>query len=66
MTVTAALPVPEAGGLAGRPPVRVPGAEDVVLAGDWVGPAGLLADAAVASAAAAAAALEPCLLRAAA
>lgn len=38
-----------AGGLAGRPPVAVPGAVGVYVAGDWVGPDGVLVDAAVAS-----------------
>ena len=42
-------PTAETGGLAGRPPVTVPGMPGVHLAGDWVGPDGLLADAALAS-----------------
>ncbi len=46
--VTHLLPTPEQG-LAGRPGVSVPGAEGIYLAGDWVGPCGWLADAAVAS-----------------
>lgn len=37
-----------------RPPVSVPGAPGLFIAGDWVGPEGLIADAAAASAAAAA------------
>ncbi|HLI66826.1 MAG TPA: hypothetical protein VKU90_10725, partial [Caulobacteraceae bacterium] len=41
------------GGLNARPPVAVPNAEGLFLAGDWIGPAGLLADAAAASARAA-------------
>lgn len=49
MTVVSQLPTPERGGLAGRPPVRVPEAPGVLLAGDWVGGEGLLADASVAS-----------------
>ncbi len=48
MTVTHLLPSPE-DGLAGRPGVSVPGADGVYLAGDWVGPTGWLADAALAS-----------------
>ncbi|WCO66641.1 FAD-dependent oxidoreductase [Iamia majanohamensis] len=53
MVVTAALPRAGSGGLAGRPPVAVPGRPRTALAGDWVGPAGMLADAALASGAAA-------------
>jgi phytoene dehydrogenase-like protein len=45
-----ALPTAESGGFAGRPGPRVPGLEDLYLAGDWVGPEGFLADASVASA----------------
>ncbi len=48
MVVTHVLPSPE-GGLAGRPAVGVAGAEGLYLAGDWVGPSGWLADAAVGS-----------------
>lgn len=48
MVVTHVLPRPEHG-LAGRPRVDVPGAEGIYIAGDWVGPMGWLADAAVAS-----------------
>jgi phytoene dehydrogenase-like protein len=48
MVVTHLLPSPERG-LAGRPEVEVPGAEGIYLAGDWVGPSGWLADAAMAS-----------------
>lgn len=51
MTAIAAIPSPEHGGLAGRAPVALPRSPGVFLAGDWVGPEGLLADAAVASAA---------------
>jgi hypothetical protein len=39
------------GGLGGRPDVEVPELPGVFIAGDWVGTEGLLADAAVASAA---------------
>jgi len=35
--------------VAGRPPVAVPGRPGVHVAGDWVGPRGLLADAALSS-----------------
>lgn len=38
------------GGLRGRPDVMAAGVEGVYLAGDWVGPDGMLADAALASA----------------
>ena len=34
-------------GLAGRPPVAVGDVDDVFVAGDWVGPVGMLADAAL-------------------
>ena len=44
------VPKAEAGGLRGRPGPEVPGAPRVFVAGDWVGPSGLLADAALASA----------------
>ena len=37
------------GGLAGRPSVTVSGAPGLLIAGDWVGDEGMLADAAVAS-----------------
>lgn len=44
--------VPQAarGGLAGRTPAQVDGIANLWLAGDWVGPTGMLADAALASA----------------
>ncbi len=45
-----ALPTAEDGGFAGRPDPRVPGLENLYLAGDWVGPEGFLADASMASA----------------
>jgi phytoene dehydrogenase-like protein len=45
MTVTSALPVPEAGGMAGRPTVTSSGEDRVLVAGDWVGPSGNLVDA---------------------
>lgn len=50
-------PRPETGGLAGRPSVALPGLPGVYIAGDWVGPVGLLADASVASGRAAGAAV---------
>lgn len=55
--VAAGLPLAERGGLGGRPAVAVPGHPGVVVAGDWVGDRGLLADAAFASGRAAAAAV---------
>ncbi|HVX61348.1 MAG TPA: FAD-dependent oxidoreductase [Pirellulales bacterium] len=48
-TVTA-----ECGGLGGRPGPELPGIEGVYLAGDWIGPVGMLADASFASGRAAA------------
>jgi glycine/D-amino acid oxidase-like deaminating enzyme len=48
MTVCHALPRPGAG-LGGRPAIDATGTAGVFLAGDWVGSAGLLADAALAS-----------------
>lgn len=50
MLVANALPTPAMGGLGGRPDVAVPHADGVFVAGDWVGPEGLLADASLASA----------------
>ena len=47
--VTADVPGAASGGLAGRTPVTGSGVPGVLVAGDWVGPAGMLADAAVAS-----------------
>ena len=49
MVVSGGRPLAANGGLAGRPSVTVPGAPGLLLAGDWVGEEGLLADAAVAS-----------------
>ncbi|MHB1519579.1 MAG: FAD-dependent oxidoreductase [Acidimicrobiales bacterium] len=48
MTVCHALPRPGPG-LTGRPAIDATGTEGVFLAGDWVGAAGLLADASLAS-----------------
>jgi len=53
MPAISAIPLAAHGGLNARPPVAVPNAEGLFLAGDWIGPAGLLADAAAASARAA-------------
>jgi len=44
------LPTAQSGGLAGRPGVQVPGVSNLYLAGDWIGDAGYLADASLASA----------------
>jgi hypothetical protein len=43
------MPRAETGGLAGRPRVTDSGQPGVLIAGDWVGPEGLLADASLAS-----------------
>lgn len=48
MVVTHLLPSPQ-GGLAERPAVQVAGTEGLFVAGDWVGPTGWLADAALSS-----------------
>jgi hypothetical protein len=61
LTVSHALVRADKGGLAGRPPAPVEDLPGVVLAGDWVGPQGLLADASCASGRAAAEALLPML-----
>lgn len=53
MVVSGGLPTAAGGGLAGRPSVEVDGHPGVFVAGDWVGPEGLLFDAVAASAAAA-------------
>jgi phytoene dehydrogenase-like protein len=44
------LPTAREGGFAGRPGPRVPGLDNLYLAGDWVGPEGFLLDASMASA----------------
>ena len=49
MTVVGAAPRAVNGGLAGRPPVTATGVRGVLLAGDWVGPDGMLVDASFAS-----------------
>ena len=53
MTVSHALPLAAAGGLAGRVPTDIAERPGVFLAGDWVGPEGMLLDAVAASAKAA-------------
>lgn len=53
MVVTGAIPTAAAGGLLGRVGPEVAGRPGIFLAGDWVGPIGLLGDAALASGAAA-------------
>lgn len=55
MTVMNALVTAADGGLSGRPGPAVPGVPGLYVAGDWVGPTGMLVDAALASAKAAAA-----------
>jgi hypothetical protein len=54
MTVAPSVPRADEAGLAGRPGVEVRDRPSVFLAGDWVGPEGMLADASAASARAAA------------
>jgi phytoene dehydrogenase-like protein len=49
MVVAGTSPRPSLGGMAGRPAVTATGMTNVYLAGDWVGPEGLLADASLAS-----------------
>jgi len=49
LSVAGTLPRAATGGLAGRPDVTATGVPGVTMAGDWVGPVGLLADAALAS-----------------
>jgi phytoene dehydrogenase-like protein len=50
MPVSHACPSPATGGLAGRPSVVVAACPGLFVAGDWVGPVGMLADASLASA----------------
>ncbi len=54
MTVAHSLPRADEAGLAGRPGVAIADRPNIFLAGDWVGPEGMLADASAASARAAA------------
>lgn len=49
LTVTNAYVTAASGGLPGRPGPGVPGEPGLLVAGDWVGPAGMLADAALGS-----------------
>jgi phytoene dehydrogenase-like protein len=49
LTAINAIPLARQGGLAGRPRAADSGLQGVFIAGDWVGPTGLLADAAAAS-----------------
>ena len=49
MVVYSALPLASGGGLAGRPGIEDTGVRGVTMAGDWIGPVGLLADASLAS-----------------
>jgi phytoene dehydrogenase-like protein len=49
MTVAHGMPLAARGGLAGRPRVDSLGNDGVLLAGDWVGPTGLLSDASLTS-----------------
>lgn len=51
MTVAHGLPLAESYGLRGRPPATIRERPNVFLAGDWVGPEGMLADASAASSA---------------
>jgi hypothetical protein len=53
MVASSAQPTPAGGGLRGRPGVADTGLPGVFIAGDWVGPEGYLADASLASGAAA-------------
>jgi phytoene dehydrogenase-like protein len=50
MSVSNALVTAAQGGVTGRPHPGVPGVEGLYVAGDWVGPEGMLADASMASA----------------
>lgn len=63
LTVAGGLPEAARGGLPGRPATTVDDRPGAFLAGDWVGPEGLLADAAVASGVAAGRAAAAVALR---
>ena len=54
MVASSAQPTPSGGGLRGRPTVADTGHDGVLVAGDWVGPDGYLADASLVSGATAA------------
>jgi len=64
LLVSHALPEAVRGGTRGRPGPRVPDVPGLYVAGDWVGPEGLLADASLASARAAAVAILAAAARA--
>jgi phytoene dehydrogenase-like protein len=49
MTVVGAATRARNGGLAGRPAITATGVPGVLLAGDWVGPEGMLVDASFSS-----------------
>jgi len=61
MHVAWTVPTASRGGLVGRPEALVPRHDRVFVAGDWVGPVGMLADAAMGSGAAAAEAARSCI-----
>jgi phytoene dehydrogenase-like protein len=50
MIVSNAMVSASQGGIYGRPDVKIPGTENLYIAGDWVGPEGMLADASLSSA----------------
>jgi hypothetical protein len=54
MVAVSAQSTPAGGGVRGRPPVDDTGHDGVLIAGDWVGPTGYLADASLVSGATAA------------
>ena len=62
MHVAWTVPTASRGGLRGRPEALVPRHGRVFVAGDWVGPIGMLADAAIASGAAAGASARACVI----
>jgi hypothetical protein len=49
MVVSSTMPRAATGGLAGRPSITESGLPRVFLAGDWIGPDGVLSDASLAS-----------------
>ncbi len=61
MQAVSAIATADSGGLSGRPSHRDTGIKNVFIAGDWVGPQGHLADAAIASGRAAAQSALRCL-----
>jgi phytoene dehydrogenase-like protein len=60
MNVAWTVPTASRGGLPGRPSIAVPGHDAVFVAGDWVGPEGLLSEAVAASGVSAANAARAC------